>query len=255
MFTDSHTHIYSEEFGQEQQEAVRRAIQAGITRLFLPNIDPGSADAMLQLVRAFPENCFPMMGLHPTSVGKDYIRLLESTRDLAFSMPFAAIGEIGMDLYWDKTYIREQEEAFRTQIGWAKELGLPLVIHSREAFREIFAILDSEKDENLRGVFHSFTGTEEEAIKALSYGFYIGINGIVTFRNSHLPDILKIVPPDRLLLETDSPYLAPVPFRGRRNESAYLVHIADKIGEVYGMPVEELARITTTNALTLFKLS
>ncbi len=255
MFTDSHTHIYSEEFGLEQQEAVRRAIQAGITRLYLPNIDPSSADAMLKLVLAFPENCFPMMGLHPTSVGKDYIRLLEITRDLAFSRPFAAIGEIGMDLYWDKTYVREQEEAFRTQIGWAKELGLPLVIHSREAFREIFAILDSEKDKNLSGVFHSFTGTEEEAKKALSYGFYIGINGIVTFRNSHLPDILKIVPPDRLLLETDSPYLAPVPFRGRRNESAYLLHIADKIADVYGMPVEELARITTTNALTLFKLS
>lgn len=253
MFTDSHTHIYSGEFGHQQKEAVRRAVDAGVTRLYMPNIDLESIDAMLDLARSFPENCFPMIGLHPTSVNKDYREQLETIGTLAHRQAFTAIGEVGIDLYWDKTFYKEQVDAFTVQIGWARELRLPLVIHSRESFSEIFRILDKEHKGELRGVFHSFTGNAEEAEKALSYGFYLGINGIVTYKNSKLPEVLAGISPERILLETDAPYLTPVPHRGKRNESAYLIHIAEKLAAVYGLPLEEIARISTDNATRLFK--
>ena len=254
MLTDSHTHIYSGEYASTQKEVVKRAIDAGVNRMFMPNIDSASVIPMLDLARDFPDNCFPMMGLHPTSVMDNYREELDKTEVLAFSRPFSGIGEIGIDLYWDKNRLKEQRDSFIVQIGWARQLDLPVVIHSRESFREICDILDKEQDGSLKGVFHSFTGSIEEAEKALSYGFYLGINGIVTFKNSRLPETLKSIPPERLLLETDSPYLSPVPFRGKQNESAHLVYIAQKLSEIYGITMETIASVTTASALSLFKI-
>jgi len=255
MYTDSHTHIYSEEFGTDQVGAVQRALDKGVSRLYMPNIDSSSVVPMLELADRFPESCFPMMGLHPTSVKTDYKDELKQIEKYLAKRPYAAIGEIGIDLYWDKTYIREQKEVFALQLRWAREMSLPVVIHSRESFAEIFEVLEREQDGSLSGVFHSFTGNEEDAKRALSFRFMLGINGIVTFKNSTLPTVLRSVSPEKLLIETDSPYLSPVPYRGKRNESAYLLHTAGFLAGLYSMQVEEFARITTNNALSLFKLA
>lgn len=252
MYTDSHTHLYLDAFSGDREEMVQRAVDKGVTRMFLPNIDSRTIDPMLRLCGSFPGHCYPMTGLHPTSVKEDYRQELAKIREYLDGPGIIGIGETGMDLYWDKTHVREQEEAFRIQIGWAKERGLPIVIHARESFNEIFRILDETGTEGLTGVFHSFTGGRAELDKALSYGFMIGINGIVTFKNSGLGDVVRSIPPDRLLLETDAPFLAPVPRRGRRNESSYLLHIAAKVGEIHNLTIEETGALTSQNATHLF---
>jgi TatD DNase family protein len=255
LYTDSHTHLYLDAFSDDRDDMVQRALEAGVTKIFLPNIDSSTTQAMFSLSGQYPGVCFPMMGLHPTSVKANYREELETIESFLDRPGIIAIGETGIDLYWDKTFIREQEMVFKTQIGWAKNLGLPLVIHSRNSFKEIFQAMDETGVDGLRGVFHSFTGGPAELEKALSYGFMIGINGIVTFKNSDLGEVVSAIPSDRLLLETDAPFLAPVPFRGRRNESSYLVHIAAKVGEIHNLTIEEIGSITTRNALGLFQSS
>lgn len=253
-FTDSHTHLYLDAFDEDRSAMVRRAIAAGVGRMLLPNIDARSAGPMLDLCGSFPHNCFPMIGLHPTSVKDDYrekLKLLEPHLD---NPGFVGIGETGIDLYWDKSYLKDQVRAFETHIQWAEERNLPLVIHARNSFQEIFEVLDRSETEKLNGVFHSFTGGQGELEKALSYGFMIGINGIVTFKNSDLPSLVGSIPADRLLLETDAPFLAPVPYRGKRNESSYLVHIASRVGEILNLSTEETGELTHRNASRLFKL-
>lgn len=255
MFIDSHTHLYLDAFSDDRDEMVKRALEAGVSRMLLPNIDSSTTEAMFKMVMDYPGQCLPMMGLHPTSVKADYLEELANIEKQLDRPEIIAIGETGIDLYWDKTFLREQEIVFKTQIGWAKEMGLPLVIHARDSFGEIFSMLEETGTEGLSGVFHSFTGGSAELDKALSFGFTIGINGIVSFKNSDLGQIIAALPPERLVLETDAPFLAPVPFRGKRNESAYLPHIAAKVAEIYNLTIEELAAITTRNALNLFKIA
>jgi len=255
MYTDSHTHLYLDAFSDDLDAVVKRALEAGITKMLLPNIDTSTTEPVFTLAGKYPGVCFPMMGLHPTSVKENYLEELASIEKQLERPGIVAIGETGIDLYWDKTFIGEQEVAFKTQIQWAKDLKLPLVIHARDSFSEIFRMLDEAGTKGLSGVFHSFTGGTEELKKALSYDFFIGINGIVTFKNSDLSEAASLIPHKRLLLETDAPFLSPVPFRGRRNESAYLVHIAAKMAEIFNLSAEEIGAITTRNALELFKLS
>ena len=255
MYTDSHTHLYLDAFKDDREQMIRRAIEAGVTRMFLPNIDSSTTGPMFRLADQFPSNCFPMMALHPTSVKEDYRDQLAVMGQHLEDVRIIAIGETGIDLYWDTTFIKEQEEVFRTQINWAKERNLPLVIHARDSFQEIFRILDDEGGDGLKGVFHSFTGTREDLKKALSYSFMIGINGIVTFKNSNLGEVVREIPLEQLLLETDSPFLSPVPYRGKRNESSYLVEIAAKVAEIYNLTKEEIGQVTTQNALQLFQLT
>lgn len=255
MYTDSHTHLYLEAFKEDREQMISRAIKAGVRLMFLPNIDSSSIGAMFSLVDSYPSHCFPMMGLHPTSVKENYREELKNIEAHLNQKKYIAIGESGIDLYWDTSFATQQEEAFRIQIRWARERKLPLVIHARESFQEIFRILDDAGGPDLTGVFHSFTGTREELQKALSYNFMIGINGIVTFKNSRLDQLVGDIPRDRILLETDAPFLAPVPYRGRRNESSYLLNTAAKVAEIYNVTPEEVGEMTTQNALHLFQLT
>jgi TatD DNase family protein len=256
MFIDTHTHMYTDAFQEDRKEAVLRAYESGIEKLLLPNIDRASISEIHQLVTDFPQICFPMMGLHPGSVGEDWKEQLAIIKEELFSkrLNYIAVGEIGMDLFWDKTYQKEQELVFRTQIAWAKELSLPIVIHAREAFDEIFAVLDELNDANLTGVFHCFTGTKDQAEKIINYGgFLIGIGGVLTYKKAELDKVVKEIPLQHIVLETDAPYLPPVPFRGKRNESSYLSFIAEKLAEIYQVDLNELAKQTTSNANRLFK--
>lgn len=253
MFIDTHTHLYSEQFNEDRTEMIRRAIAAGVERMYMPNIDLNSVDGMHDLEQQFPDNCFAMMGLHPCSVDANWELTLAKMRVLLDKRPYVAVGEIGIDLYWDKTFVEEQKEAFRTQINWAKELQIPIVIHARDSFPEIYEVLDQENDERLRGIFHCFTGNEQDVKKILDYkGFSFGIGGVVTYKKSDLPETLKHIPLEKLLLETDAPYLAPTPFRGKRNESAYVVHTAEKVADILSLQLSKLEEITTQNALNLF---
>lgn len=254
---DTHTHLFSEEFTDDLPEVIARAKEVGVEKVFMPNIDDTSIDAMLEACRQYPGYCYPMIGFHPTSVDADSMpKVMEMKKHLVEGHPYIAVGEVGLDLYWDKTYIKEQQEVLEEQIQWALEWELPLVIHCREAFPELFQVLRPYKETKLTGVFHSFTGAVEEAEELLGYSrFMVGINGVVTFKKSTLPDALKILPLERLVLETDSPYLAPVPFRGKRNESAYVKRVAVKLAELYEMEIGEVERKTTANALKVFKIS
>jgi TatD DNase family protein len=254
MFTDSHTHLFLDAFDADREQVIQRALDAGVTRMLLPNIDSSSMGSLFSLSERFPAHCFPMTGLHPGSVRENYMEELRNIEAVLERPDIIAIGETGIDLYWDRTYMKEQEEVFATQIRWAMELDLPLVIHSRDSFPEIFRVLDRAGGSKLRGVFHSFTGGPIELERALSYNFMIGINGIVTFKNSKLDEVARLIPLNSLLLETDSPYLAPVPYRGKRNESSYLTEIAVKVSEIYNLTTGEIARITTSNAEQLFRL-
>lgn len=253
-FIDTHTHLFSESFNDDREEVVRRAIERGVEQLLLPNIDVASIEPMYNLCAAFPKNCLPMMGLHPGSVDENVEHSLAVIKENLFQKHIVAVGEIGMDLYWDKTFLEEQKFAFAEQVKWAKELKLPIAIHAREAFDEIFAILDELNDERLSGVFHCFTGDHEQAKKALGYGgFKLGIGGVVTYKKSELPEVLKSIALEHIILETDSPYLPPVPYRGKRNESAYVLHVAEKLADVYETSLAEIARVTSKNAEDLFK--
>lgn len=255
QFTDSHTHIYLEQFDKDRSEMIQRAENENIGRFLLPNIDLDSIDPMHQLSEDYKGKCFPMMGLHPCSVDADYKSVLEQMRLKLDENHYVAVGEIGMDLYWDKSFQAQQVEAFKIQIEWAKELDLPIVIHARDAFQEIFDVLDEVNDEKLKGIFHCFTGGEAEAQKVLDYGnFLMGIGGVVTFKNSGLDKTLKsLVPLEKLILETDAPYLAPVPYRGKRNESSYISHIVDKLVDIYEVTPQEISDVTEQNIDSIFK--
>lgn len=254
FFVDTHTHLYLDAFDADRTEVVKRAVEQDIRFMLLPNIDSLSATPLLSLCRQFPENCFPMMGLHPTSVKEDFEQQLEYMGELFDQHAFVAVGETGIDLYWDKTYRKEQEKAFRYQADLALERKLPLVIHSRESFHEIIHILEDYRGSGLTGVFHCFTGNSHEAGQAIDLGFMLGIGGVITFRNAKLDEVVENIGLEHLLLETDSPFLAPMPFRGKRNESAYINLIANKISQVKQLPREQVAEITTENALRLFNL-
>jgi len=251
---DTHTHLYLKEFDADRDEIVDRARTNGISKLLMPNIDVESAGPMLAAVKRYAGICLPMMGLHPTSVKEDFAEQLDRLDELWNESDFIAIGEIGIDLYWDKTFIAEQKTALRRQIGWAVEKSLPVVIHSRESFPEVFSILDEFSGAGLKGVMHAFTGKSADAEKAIGMGFLLGIGGIVTFKNSGLDKVLENIGPENLILETDSPYLAPVPHRGKRNESSYIPLINRKLSEIYRMDEEAIAEITYNNSVRLFNL-
>ena len=251
---DTHSHLFLEEFSEDLPQVIERARSAGITHIFMPNIDSTTIDSMLSVCNAYKDYCFPMIGLHPTSVNADYEKELEIVaRELKSFNKYIAIGEIGMDLYWDKTFLKEQQIVLDKQINWALEYDLPVVIHCRDAFGYIYNVLEPYKNTSLKGVFHSFTGTDDEAARILEFsGFLIGINGVVTFKKSRLPEVLTKIPLEKVVLETDSPYLTPVPNRGKRNESAYVKDTLMKVSDIYRMSPEAVGRVTSENALKVF---
>lgn len=250
--TDTHTHLYSEEFAEDRDEMIQRAINAGISRFFLPAIDSTYTQAMYDLEQKYPDNIFLMMGLHPTHVKDNYQEELQHVEEEISKKKFYAIGEIGIDLFWDKTHIEEQKTAFKAQIQLAKKQKLPIVIHCREAFDEIFEILEQEKSDDLRGIFHCFTGNYDQALQAISYNMKLGIGGVVTFKNGKIDQFLNQIDLKHIVLETDSPYLAPVPYRGKRNESSYLINVIDKLSEIYQVDSKEIINQTTQNSIAVF---
>ena len=254
MFVDTHAHLYHRQFDGDREAMLQRAMDAGVTKLFLPNVDHESIDGMNALAAAHPTRCFAMMGLHPCSVGEANDNAMQEVERHLRGGGYCAVGEIGIDLHWDKTWLVQQQEVFRQQVRWAKELDLPIVIHCRQSFAETIAIVDEENDSTLRGVFHCFTGSAEEAKRITALGdFYLGIGGVITFPKGGLFETMQIVGAEHCVLETDAPYLAPVPFRGKRNESSYIPHIATKLADACALPLPEIARITTTNAEKLFR--
>ena len=255
MFIDTHTHLFASEFDADRSQVIQNSIDAGVKKMFLPNVDVITLEPLKKTVAEFPNHCFPLLGLHPCSVTENFEKDLKIIRaEIDLKKPYG-IGECGIDLYWDKTFLKEQKIALKIQGEWAKELKLPLIIHARESFPEIFEVIDEINDENLTGIFHCFTGGEKEATKILSYGgFKMGIGGVVTYKTSHLPALLPTIDLKNIVLETDSPYLPPVPYRGKRNESAYLIKVAEKLAEIYHLPLDEIAKITTQNANEIFKL-
>ena len=253
MLIDTHAHLYAEQFDLDRDLMIERAKKAGIDRVLLPNIDKESISGMLLLSNSYPDFCFPMMGLHPCSVSENFKEDLQSIYELLHNEKIIAIGEIGIDLFWDKSNLEFQRLAFRTQVNWAKELGLPIVIHARDSFNELFQELDLLNDSHLKGVFHCFTGSREQAEKILSYGnFYFGLGGVLTYKNNGVGRFIHELPLEKIVLETDAPYLPPVPHRGQRNESAYVQKVAEKLAELLNMSEEEIGFQTTKNAKTLF---
>ncbi|ERJ61055.1 TatD family hydrolase [Sphingobacterium paucimobilis] len=250
--TDTHTHLYYNIHTEKMAGQIQRCLDNNIERLFLPNVDYESVAAVMDTVATYPDYCYPMLGLHPCSVKQDYKSELDRIEQAISRHKIYAIGEIGLDLYWDKSTLDWQKDAFRTQVRWAKELGLPIDIHCREAFDEIFELLDELKDDQLFGVFHCFTGSLEQAHRAIDLGFKLGIGGVVTFKKAGLDAVVKQIGLEHLVLETDAPYLAPVPFRGKENESSYLHYIAEKVADLHETSLEEVARITTLNSKTIF---
>ena len=250
---DTHSHIYSEEFDADRTEVVRRAKDAGVERIIMPNVDSESLQRMLDTEKQYPDYCYATIGLHPTSVEENYRDVLDLVRSELERRKYVAVGEIGLDFYWDKTFIQEQVIAFQTQVEWALEYNLPIIIHVRNSHKETIEVLKPFKSKGLRGVFHCFTGGRKEADEIFALGdFLLGIGGVVTFKNSGLAENLKDIPLQKLLLETDSPYLTPTPYRGKRNESAYMALVCNKLAEVYGIPIEDIDRITSRNADNLF---
>ncbi|HLA56852.1 MAG TPA: TatD family hydrolase [Flavobacterium sp.] len=250
--TDTHTHLYSEEFQNDRDEMIQRAIDNGVTRFFIPAVDSSVTESMYELEKQYPENIFLMMGLHPTYVKENYLEELAHVESELARRKFYAVGEIGIDLFWDKSTLDIQKIAFRRQIQLAKQYKLPINIHCRDAFDEIFEVLESEKSPELFGIFHCFTGTYEQALQAISLNMKLGIGGVATFKNGKIDQFLKQIDLRNIVLETDSPYLAPVPFRGKRNESSYIVNVVDKLAEIYQTTPTEIARITTENSKAVF---
>jgi TatD DNase family protein len=256
MFIDSHTHLYDDRLNEvKQDDMIRRAFDAGVDKLYMPNCDQYTIPGMMRIAGSFPGQCLPMMGLHPTYVKEDYKAELAVVKEWLGKEGFAAVGEIGLDYYWDKTFVAQQQDAFSQQIDWALQYKLPIVIHSREATADCIEMVRSKQNGALRGVFHCFSGTKAEADDIIGLGFMLGIGGIVTYKsNKELQDIVQSVPLENIILETDAPYLSPVPFRGKRNESAYITFVAEKVAELRNISIEELGRITTSNANKLFAL-
>jgi TatD DNase family protein len=252
MITDTHTHLYSEQFDQDREAMIQRAKDAGVQRFFIPAIDSSYSKRMFSLEENYPNDVFLMMGLHPTSVKENFEIELQHVKDWIDKKTFVAIGEIGIDLYWDKTFLKQQQMAFQTQIRWAKEKKLPIVIHCRNAFNEIFDILELEKGPDLYGIFHCFTGTLEQAKKAISYNMKLGIGGVVTFKNGKIDTFLNQIPLHHIVLETDAPYLSPAPHRGKRNESSYITYVIEKLATIYKLPFNEIAAVTTNNSKEVF---
>ncbi len=252
---DTHTHLYSEEFDEDRNEMIQRALNKGVSKFFLPAIDSSTHRKMLDLETQYPNQIFAMMGLHPCYVKpENWERELKIVEDYLDERKFPAIGEIGIDLYWDKTTLDIQIKAFEQQIDWAIEKDLPIVIHTRESFDETFEVLERKKHPKLRGIFHCFSGNLEQAKQAINLNFLLGIGGVVTFKNGKIDQFLDEIPLEKIVLETDSPYLSPVPFRGKRNESSYLDLVAGKLVNIYGKDFSEIDRITTENALKIFKI-
>ena len=248
---DTHIHLYAEEFDRDRESLIQKALKNGVHRFYMPNIDSGSINSMLQLEAAYPGKCFSMMGLHPCSVKSDFEKELEIVESWLGKRKFVAIGEVGIDLYWDKTFVEEQKLAFRTQVQWALDYKYPIVIHCRESFDEILEVL--ENFETLPpGIFHCFSGTYEQAMKVIAKGFMLGIGGVLTFKNSGLDKVIESIAPEHLVLETDAPYLAPVPFRGKRNEPSHILEIAKKLAEIQKCPLEQVSSITCENANKVF---
>ena len=254
MITDTHTHLYSEQFDEDRGPMIQRAKDVGVRRFFIPAIDSSYTERMFSLEMNYPNDVFLMMGLHPTSVKENVKSELQHVKDWIDKKSFVAIGEIGIDLYWDKTYLKEQQEAFQTQIIWAKEKKLPIVIHCRDAFDEIFDILELEKGPDLYGIFHCFTGTLEQAEKAISYNMKLGIGGVATFKNGKIDTFLNQIPLEHIVLETDAPYLSPSPHRGKRNESSYITYVIEKLATIYNVSINEIIERTTENSKHIFEI-
>ncbi len=250
--TDTHSHLYSEEFDVDRDQMIERAIAAGVERFFVPAINASHIDSMYAIEEKYPENVFLMMGLHPCYVKENYIEELQIVESELKKRKFFAIGEIGIDLYWDKTTLDIQKIAFKKQIQWAKQYQLPINIHCRDAFDEIFEVLEEEKSPELFGIFHCFSGTYEQALQAISYNMKLGIGGVVTFKNGKIDQFLQQIPLEHIVLETDAPYLAPVPYRGKRNESAYLIEVIQKLASIYNVSPNKIVEITTTNSKDVF---
>jgi TatD DNase family protein len=254
IITDTHTHLYSEAFDEDRKEMIDRALKLNVSRFFIPAIDSSYTEAMFQLEKAYPDNVFLMMGLHPTHVKENYKQELKHVENMLNQRPFYAIGEIGIDLYWDKSTLTIQQEAFKYQIKLAKRYKLPIIIHCREAFDEIFEVLDQEKSEDLFGIFHCFAGNLQQAHQAISYNMKLGIGGVVTFKNGKVDQFLNQIDLKHIVLETDAPYLAPVPFRGKRNESAYIIKVLEKLSLIYGVSEKQISEITTQNSKDIFNI-
>ncbi|MEL0643789.1 TatD family hydrolase [Olleya sp. Ti.3.14] len=252
IITDTHTHLYSEAFDNDRADMMQRTLEAGVSRLFIPAIDSTYTTSMLQLEKDYPEHVFLMMGLHPTHVKDNYLEELAHVSEMLDTHKFYAVGEIGIDLYWDKNTLAIQQDAFRKQIALAKQHKLPIVIHCREAFDEIFEILEDEKSDDLFGIFHCFTGTLQQAHQAISYNMKLGIGGVATFKNGKIDQFLNQIDLKHIVLETDSPYLAPKPFRGKRNESSYIIKVIEKLSDIYEVSEQKIAQITTENSKAVF---
>ncbi len=251
-FIDTHTHLYEEQLNTDEKEMIQRAIDAGVHKMYMPNCDSTTIDGMMRIAAAWPQHCLPMMGLHPVYVKDNYEAELAIVKQWLEKEKFAAIGEIGLDYYWDRTHVAQQKQAFEQQIDWALQYNLPIVIHSRESTQDCIDIVRSKQNGNLKGIFHCFSGTIEEARQVVALGFCLGIGGVVTFKKSTLPDIIKEIGLQHIVLETDAPYLAPMPYRGKRNESSYIPLIAAKIAEVLAVDVAVVAQATTATAAQLF---
>ena len=251
---DTHTHLYLDRFKDDRDSVIQRAINQGVTKMLLPSIDSSTFEEMMNLTKSYPNNCLPMIGLHPTSVKDNYEDELAFVEKELEKDKYIGIGEIGIDLYWDDAHSDQQKDAFRRQLIWAKKYNLPIAIHTRDSFNEVYNILKKETTDELLGVFHCFTGNKSEAFKIMDIGFSMGIGGIVTFKNSGLGEVCKSIPLDFMILETDYPFLTPSPHRGKRNESSYLNFIAIKLAEIHGMKVNDVVEKTSANAIKLFNL-
>lgn len=252
MLIDTHSHIYSEDFHDDIDEVLQNAYNNDVKKIILPNIDSGSIKRLIDLSNNYPHVCYPLMGLHPTSVGADFKEELSVVDYWLDKYKFYGIGEIGIDLYWDRTWVEQQKEAFIYQVKLAKSRNLPIVIHVRESFNEVYEIVRKEQDGRLKGIFHCFSGDETEAQKITDLGFLLGIGGVITYKNSNLKMVLAKTDIQNIVLESDAPYLSPEPKRGKRNESSYIVYTAQKVAEIYQLPIKEVAEITTSNARKLF---
>ena len=252
IFTDTHAHVYSSEFLNETEDCFKRTLVNDVKRVFVPNVDIESITPLKAVCTAYKENYFPMMGLHPCSGKEGFESDLQIIYDELISTKYYAVGEIGMDLYWDKTTFNIQRTAFIEQSGWAIKLDLPVSIHSRDSTQELIDIIKEEKLTNLRGIFHCFTGDEVQAIELINMGFYLGIGGVITYKNSTLPQVLKFIGYEKLVLETDAPYLPPTPHRGKRNETSYIPLIAEKLSQIFEVSIDEIAEITTSNSKKVF---
>ncbi len=252
IFTDTHTHLYDEQLATDEAEMIQRALSAGVNKMYMPNCDSTTIDGMMRIAAAYPQHCYPMMGLHPCYVKENYKEELDIVGQQLVSGKFHAVGEIGLDYYWDMTFKTQQIEAFEQQIDWALQYKLPIVIHSRESLQDCIDIVREKQNGKLKGIFHCFSGNGQEAEQIVELGMFLGIGGVLTFKNSKLPEAIKNVSLNNIVLETDAPYLAPTPYRGKRNESSYIPIIAEKLAEIKQVSIEEIAEITTRNADKIF---